>query len=80
MSVAIELGRQTEYERKKHEADGPFLFRRKDENLAASLCRQGRCAAASANRYEPFSTDADSATRCLDQEEKVRLHSGRRRT
>jgi hypothetical protein len=35
MSVAIELGRQTENERKKHKADGPFLFRRKDENLAA---------------------------------------------
>jgi len=31
----MELCRQTENERKKHEADGPFLFRRKDENLAA---------------------------------------------
>jgi hypothetical protein len=38
MSVAIELGRQTENERNKHEADGPFLFRRKDEDLAAGPC------------------------------------------
>ncbi len=35
MCIAIEPGRQTENERKKHEANGPFLFRRKDENLAA---------------------------------------------
>ena len=36
MGVAMELGRQTENEGKKHEADSPFLFRRKDENLAAA--------------------------------------------
>jgi hypothetical protein len=35
MSVAMVLGRQTQDERKKHEADGLLLFRRKDENLAA---------------------------------------------
>jgi len=35
MSVAMALRRQTENERKKHEADGLFLFGRKDENLAA---------------------------------------------
>lgn len=37
MNIAIVLCRQTENERNKHEADGLFLFRRKDENLAA--CR-----------------------------------------
>jgi hypothetical protein len=35
MSVAMVLCRQTENERQKHEADSLFLFRRKDENLAA---------------------------------------------
>jgi hypothetical protein len=39
MGIATVLRRQTENERNKHEANGLFLFRRKDENLAA--CRLG---------------------------------------
>lgn len=34
MTIAIILRRQTEDERKQHEADGLFLFKCQDENLA----------------------------------------------
>jgi len=83
MSVAMALCRQTKNERKKHEADGLFLFRRKDENLAAHLRWSGRrpAVAGSADRYQPLSTSADSAARSPYQHEHaVRLHLGRRLT